>query len=104
MDRHSCESRNPAKLSPVDLDARFRGHDEKNTPTPQLNNSNSVILKENSMFGIGLPELTILLVIVLIVFGAGKLPAIGAGVGKSIRSFKNAVTESDKSAEKPESQ
>jgi sec-independent protein translocase protein TatA len=56
------------------------------------------------MFGIGLPELTILLVIVLIVFGAGKLPAIGAGVGKSIRSFKNAVTESDKSAEKPESQ
>ena len=56
------------------------------------------------MFGIGLPELTILLVIVLIVFGAGKLPAIGAGVGKSIRNFKNAVTESDKSAEKQESQ
>jgi hypothetical protein len=36
MDRHSCESRNPAKLSPVDLDARFRGHDKKNTPTAQL--------------------------------------------------------------------
>jgi sec-independent protein translocase protein TatA len=66
--------------------------------------NNSVILKEDSMFGIGLPELSILLVIVLIVFGAGKLPAIGAGVGKSIRNFKNAVTESDKSAEKQESQ
>lgn len=66
--------------------------------------SNSVILKEDSMFGIGLPELTILLVIVLIVFGAGKLPAIGAGIGKSIRNFKNAVTESDKSSEKQESQ
>jgi len=38
------------------------------------------------MFGIGLPELTIILVIVLLVFGAGKLPGIGAGVGKSIRS------------------
>ena len=48
------------------------------------------------MFGIGLPELTILLVIVIVVFGAAKLPAIGAGVGKSIRNFKNAVTESDK--------
>jgi sec-independent protein translocase protein TatA len=56
------------------------------------------------MFGIGLPELTILLVIVLVVFGAGKLPAIGAGVGKSIRNFKNAVTESDKNPEEKKSQ
>ncbi len=56
------------------------------------------------MFGIGLPELSILLVIVLIVFGAGKLPAIGAGVGKSIRNFKNAVTESDKNSEEKEPQ
>ncbi len=36
MDRHSCESRNPGKLSPVALDARFHGHDEKNTPNTQL--------------------------------------------------------------------
>ncbi|MEE4262021.1 MAG: twin-arginine translocase TatA/TatE family subunit [Desulfobacteraceae bacterium] len=56
------------------------------------------------MFGIGLPELTILLVIVLVVFGAGKLPAIGAGVGKSIRNFKNAVTESDGNPEEKETQ
>jgi sec-independent protein translocase protein TatA len=56
------------------------------------------------MFGIGLPELSILLVIVLVVFGAGKLPAIGAGVGKSIRNFKNAVTESDKNPEEEKSQ
>jgi sec-independent protein translocase protein TatA len=56
------------------------------------------------MFGIGLPELAILLVIVLIVFGAGKLPGIGAGVGKSIRNFKNAVKESDKNFEENESQ
>jgi len=61
-------------------------------------------LKEDFMFGIGLPELTIILVIVIIVFGAGKLPAIGAGLGKSIRNFKNAVTEADKTAEKQELQ
>ena len=56
------------------------------------------------MFGIGLPELTILLVIVLVVFGAGKLPAIGTGLGKSIRNFKSAVRESDKKIENQESQ
>ena len=60
-------------------------------------------MKEDSMFGIGLPELSILLVIILVVFGAGKLPAIGAGVGKSIRNFKNAVTESDNNSEENES-
>jgi sec-independent protein translocase protein TatA len=56
------------------------------------------------MFGIGLPELAILLVIVLIVFGAGKLPGIGAGVGKGIRNFKKTVTESDKNSEEKGSQ
>ena len=42
------------------------------------------------MFGIGMPEMIILLVIVLVVFGAGKLPEIGGAMGKSIRNFKNA--------------
>lgn len=36
MERHSCKSRNPVKLSPVGLDARFRGHDKKNTATAHL--------------------------------------------------------------------
>jgi sec-independent protein translocase protein TatA len=56
------------------------------------------------MFGIGLPELSILLVIVLVVFGAGKLPAIGAGIGKSIRNFKSAVSDSDNDPKGKESQ
>lgn len=43
------------------------------------------------MFGIGLPELTIILVVVLVLFGARKLPAIGSGIGKSIRNFKSEV-------------
>lgn len=48
------------------------------------------------MFGIGMSELLVILVIVLIIFGAGKLPEIGAGLGKGIRNFKNATTEGEK--------
>jgi len=43
------------------------------------------------MLGIGMPEMIIILVIVLIIFGAGKLPQIGAGVGQAIRNFKDAT-------------
>lgn len=48
------------------------------------------------MFGIGMPELIIILVIILIIFGAGKLPEIGAGMGKAIRNFKGATDEDEK--------
>lgn len=43
------------------------------------------------MFGIGMPELIIILIIILIIFGAGKLPEIGSGIGKGIRNFKKAT-------------
>ena len=45
------------------------------------------------MFGIGMPELLVILVIILIIFGAGKLPQIGEGLGKGIRNFKKATTK-----------
>lgn len=45
------------------------------------------------MFGLGLPELLIVLVIVVLLFGAGKLPQIGAGLGEGIRNFKKAMKE-----------
>lgn len=45
------------------------------------------------MFGIGMLELIIILIIILIIFGAGKLPEIGAGLGKGIRNFKKATTD-----------
>ncbi|MCF8068926.1 MAG: twin-arginine translocase TatA/TatE family subunit [Desulfobacterales bacterium] len=48
------------------------------------------------MFGIGMPELIIILVIILIIFGAGKLPEIGAGMGKAIKNFKSATNDVDK--------
>ncbi len=45
------------------------------------------------MFGIGIPELLIILVIVLVIFGANKLPEIGSGMGRAIKNFKKATNE-----------
>lgn len=42
------------------------------------------------MFGFGLPEMVIILVVVLLVFGAGRLPEAGRALGQSIRNFKAA--------------
>ena len=47
------------------------------------------------MFGIGMPELMIILVIILIIFGAGKLPEIGGAIGKGIKNFKKSFNEQD---------
>ena len=47
------------------------------------------------MFGLGMPELIIILVIVFLVFGAGKLPEIGAGIGKGIKNFKKATRDEE---------
>jgi sec-independent protein translocase protein TatA len=47
------------------------------------------------MFGLGMPELIVLLVIVLVVFGAGRLPEIGTAVGRAIRGFKKGLSETE---------
>jgi len=53
------------------------------------------------MFGFGMPELIIILAIVLVVFGAGRLPEIGSAFGKSIKNFKNSSDGKDEIVIKP---
>ena len=56
------------------------------------------------MFGLGTTELIIIMVLVMIIFGAGKLPQVGGALGKGLRNFKDGVKEGDeeKSEEEPE--
>ena len=44
-----------------------------------------------AIFGLGPPELILLFLIILIIFGAGKIPQIGASLGKGIRNFRTGV-------------
>lgn len=53
------------------------------------------------MMGIGFPELMIILVIIMIIFGAGKLPEIGSAFGRSIKNFKSSMKEAEEEDEKP---
>lgn len=47
------------------------------------------------MFGLGATELLIILGIVLVLFGARRLPELGSGVGKAIRNFKSGLSGKD---------
>lgn len=56
------------------------------------------------MFGIGMPELIVILIIALVIFGAGRLPEIGKALGKAIQEFKKGTRDisSDDESKKPE--
>jgi len=45
------------------------------------------------MFGLGTTELIIILVIVVVLFGASRLPKIGSGIGEAIKNFRNSTSE-----------
>lgn len=47
------------------------------------------------MLGLGTPEILLILLIIVIVFGVGKLPEVGSGMGRAIRNFKKAMHETE---------
>lgn len=47
------------------------------------------------MLGLGMQELVIIFLIIMVLFGASRLPEIGSGIGKAIRNFKKATSEQD---------
>jgi sec-independent protein translocase protein TatA len=49
--------------------------------------------KERIMGRIGLPEMIVILILIVLIFGASRLPEIGRGLGKGIRNFKEATRE-----------
>lgn len=51
------------------------------------------------MFGLGTTELIVILVIIMVLFGAGKLPEIGSGLGKAIKNFKKSSSEDETNKE-----
>ena len=53
------------------------------------------------MFGIGMQELLLILIVVLLIFGANKLPEIGGGLGRAIRNFRRASSEPDEIDDAP---
>jgi sec-independent protein translocase protein TatA len=56
------------------------------------------------MLGLGVPELVIILIVALVIFGPGKLPEIGSALGRGIRDFKKSFEESDDETKKVESE
>jgi sec-independent protein translocase protein TatA len=53
------------------------------------------------MFGLGFPELLLIAIIVIVIFGAGRIPELGKGLGEGIRNFKKAMKDEDKTKNQP---
>ena len=51
------------------------------------------------MFGLGFPEIILILVIVILIFGTSRIPELGRGLGEGIRNFKKSVRDDDKKDE-----
>jgi len=53
------------------------------------------------MFGLGLPEIALILVILILIFGANRIPELGRGLGEGIRNFKKSIKTGDEEEKKP---
>jgi sec-independent protein translocase protein TatA len=54
------------------------------------------------MFGLGMPELIVILIIVLVIFGANRLPQLGEGLGKAIKGFKKGISDTNENTKDPD--
>jgi sec-independent protein translocase protein TatA len=59
----------------------------------------TVSLEEKGMFGLGWPEVVIILIAAVLVFGPKKIPELGSALGKTLRGFKEGVSEAEAKAE-----
>jgi len=53
------------------------------------------------MFGLGMPELLVILVIIILIFGTSRLASLGKGMGEGIRNFKKGLRDEDSPEDKP---
>jgi sec-independent protein translocase protein TatA len=53
------------------------------------------------MFGLGMPELLVILVILIFIFGTSRIASLGKGLGEGIRNFKKGVKDDDESDDQP---
>ena len=53
------------------------------------------------MFGLGFPELLLIFIIVVVIFGASRIPELGKGLGEGIRNFKKGMKDEEKTKNQP---